>query len=319
MLFIAFTALAFGFSSALAAPFTNRTSICASTPSAEEVAAAEAHFSSNKISAKLGPNAKFVASIPVYWHVIQSGSARSQGNVPDSQISSSIDVLNADYAGTGITFTLAGTDRTTDAESALDWSSTDREANHNPIAVNEVLLTPSTEHNPEPSNRQSPAPNEQVPTPVDTSAPLIRAGGLMTPGQASLFDSLFSLANHPPDPPSTQESPALNLVRETSSGKVGLGGYVRAADRPGRNEDIDDDDPEHLLMGLLSELVLDRKVESNLLPFVVQSFMSWINCFMFESTRAISFARDTIIRGHSLGNETCHKMILVANAALAVS
>ncbi|KAH7345493.1 metalloprotease [Rhizoctonia solani] len=115
MLFIAFTALALGVSSALAVPFTNRTSICASTPSAEEVAAAEAHFASHKVSAKLGPNAKFAATIPVYWHVIQSGTAVSQGNIPDSQITNSINVLNADYAGTGLTFTLAGTDRTTNA------------------------------------------------------------------------------------------------------------------------------------------------------------------------------------------------------------
>ncbi|CAE6449758.1 unnamed protein product [Rhizoctonia solani] len=115
MLFTVFTTLAFGVSSALAAPFTNRTAICASTPSAEEVAAAEAHFVSQKISAKLGPNAKFAASIPVYWHVIQSGTSLSQGNVPDSQITDSIDVLNADYASTGITFTHTETDRTTNA------------------------------------------------------------------------------------------------------------------------------------------------------------------------------------------------------------
>ncbi|CCO34847.1 Extracellular metalloprotease 1 [Rhizoctonia solani AG-1 IB] len=115
MLFTAFVTLAFGVSSALAAPFTNRTVTCASTPSAEEVAAAEAHFASHKVSAKLGPNAKFAATIPVYWHVLQSGSSLSQGNILDSQITNSISVLNSDYAGTGILFTLAGTDRTTNS------------------------------------------------------------------------------------------------------------------------------------------------------------------------------------------------------------
>ncbi|KAG8751395.1 hypothetical protein FRC11_009444, partial [Ceratobasidium sp. 423] len=74
MLLAAFTALAFGVSSAFAASFTNRTAICASTPSPAEVAAAEAHFASHKVSAKLGPKAKFAATIPVYWHVIHSGT-----------------------------------------------------------------------------------------------------------------------------------------------------------------------------------------------------------------------------------------------------
>ncbi|CAE6437491.1 unnamed protein product, partial [Rhizoctonia solani] len=115
MLFASFATLAFGVSSALAAPFTNRTAICASTPSAEEIAAAEAHFASHKVSAKLGPNAKFAATIPVYWHVLQSGTSLTQGNIPDKQITDSIDVLNADYASTGLSFTLAGTDRTTNA------------------------------------------------------------------------------------------------------------------------------------------------------------------------------------------------------------
>ncbi|KAJ1311906.1 hypothetical protein OPQ81_010366 [Rhizoctonia solani] len=113
MLFVAFTALVFGVSSALAGPF-NRTVICASTPSAAEIEAAEAHFAAHKVSAKTTANAK-LASIPVYWHVIQAGTSLSQGNTPDSQIQASIDVLNADYAGTGLSFTLAGTDRITNA------------------------------------------------------------------------------------------------------------------------------------------------------------------------------------------------------------
>ncbi|CAE6383568.1 unnamed protein product [Rhizoctonia solani] len=115
MLFVAFTVLAFGVSSAVSSPFANRTALCASTPSTAEIEAAEAHFASHKISAKTSANAKFAASIPVYWHVIQSGTAASQGNIPTSQITNSIKVLNEDYAGTGLTFTLAGTDRTTNA------------------------------------------------------------------------------------------------------------------------------------------------------------------------------------------------------------
>ncbi len=52
------------------------------------------------------------ATINVYVHVIYSGST---GNVPDSQISAQIAVLNAAYAGTGLSFALAGVDRTNNA------------------------------------------------------------------------------------------------------------------------------------------------------------------------------------------------------------
>ncbi len=52
------------------------------------------------------------ATINVYVHVIYSGTT---GNVPDSQISAQIAVLNAAYAGTGLSFTLAGVDRTNNA------------------------------------------------------------------------------------------------------------------------------------------------------------------------------------------------------------
>lgn len=53
--------------------------------------------------------------IPVYFHVIRSGTSASQGNVPDSQINQQIAVLNAAYAGTGWSFQLVSVDRTTNS------------------------------------------------------------------------------------------------------------------------------------------------------------------------------------------------------------
>jgi hypothetical protein len=51
----------------------------------------------------------------VYWHVINNGTSLSQGNIPDSQITSQMNVLNAAYAAYGWTFVLARTTRTTNA------------------------------------------------------------------------------------------------------------------------------------------------------------------------------------------------------------
>ncbi|CAE7176720.1 unnamed protein product [Rhizoctonia solani] len=86
----------------------------------------------------------------------------------------------------------------------------------------------------------------------------VRPSGLMTEGQASLFDSILSLAdNHPVLP-----CAAGNLhskAGSTSSWPAGL------------DDDTDTDGFENVLTGLLNELVLDRGVESNIIPFVVQS------------------------------------------------
>jgi hypothetical protein len=53
--------------------------------------------------------------IPVYWHVIRSGTGTNQGNISDSQITQQINVLNAAYAGTGWSFNLVATTRTTNS------------------------------------------------------------------------------------------------------------------------------------------------------------------------------------------------------------
>jgi hypothetical protein len=54
-------------------------------------------------------------TIEVYWHVINNGTSLSQGNIPDTQIASQINVLNAAYGPWGWQFHLAATDRTTNS------------------------------------------------------------------------------------------------------------------------------------------------------------------------------------------------------------
>lgn len=54
-------------------------------------------------------------TIPVYVHVINAGSSLADGNVPDTQITAQIQVLNAAYAPWGWSFTLVSVDRTTNA------------------------------------------------------------------------------------------------------------------------------------------------------------------------------------------------------------
>jgi hypothetical protein len=66
-------------------------------------------------------SAAFEATIPVYIHVIRTGTAVAQGNVPNAWIQDQMEALNLSYAGfyggadTGFRFELAGVDRTTNA------------------------------------------------------------------------------------------------------------------------------------------------------------------------------------------------------------
>jgi len=118
MAFLSLFALVSFAVSALALPSGNSTvpRICGSNPSEEKVNAAEAHFKSLLQSNSKAPHALAAsATIPVYFHIIQSGTSLSQGHVPASQISDQISVLNTDYAGSGLTFSLAGTEYTTNS------------------------------------------------------------------------------------------------------------------------------------------------------------------------------------------------------------
>ena len=101
---------------------------CGSTPSDEFVAKAEAHFAENRVE---GSRADPDITIAVYCtsdffsslrcevdtdyligHVIYKTTDVSGGDIPESQISDSIKVLNEDYASCGVSFVLADTDRT---------------------------------------------------------------------------------------------------------------------------------------------------------------------------------------------------------------
>jgi hypothetical protein len=65
----------------------------------------------------LSPESAAVAggNINVYFHVINKGSGISNGDIPDSQITAQMNVLNAAFASTGWRFTLVAVDRTTNA------------------------------------------------------------------------------------------------------------------------------------------------------------------------------------------------------------
>ncbi|HSM13364.1 MAG TPA: zinc metalloprotease [Thermoanaerobaculia bacterium] len=76
---------------------------------------AEARAAVEEFVRMFGPagEAPVAVDIPVRWHVVRAGTSESQGNIPQQWINNQIQVLNQAYAGTGFSFTLASTDRTT--------------------------------------------------------------------------------------------------------------------------------------------------------------------------------------------------------------
>ncbi|KAJ7584588.1 metalloprotease [Mycena floridula] len=87
---------------------------CGTFISDEDLIAAEAHFTANRVdnSAALVP---LVATLKIYFHVVSKDSTLSGGNIPDSQIAAQVSAMNTAYSGTGITWVLAGTTRTINA------------------------------------------------------------------------------------------------------------------------------------------------------------------------------------------------------------
>ncbi|MGE6762725.1 zinc metalloprotease [Corallococcus interemptor] len=80
---------------------------------ADEKLEVDAAIAARGVSAKRAVGS---VNVPVYFHVIRAGTGIANGDIPDSQITAQMNVLNAAYANTPFKFTLAGTDRTTNSQ-----------------------------------------------------------------------------------------------------------------------------------------------------------------------------------------------------------
>ncbi|KAB5530383.1 extracellular metalloprotease [Coniochaeta sp. 2T2.1] len=92
-------------------------------PSAEHVKISQKFATQEKEFAASG-NFSIMATInvDVYFHVVASSTALSDGYVTDKMLTDQLAVLNSAYAPHGISFTLKGTDRTVNANWASDGS-----------------------------------------------------------------------------------------------------------------------------------------------------------------------------------------------------
>lgn len=91
---------------------------CATENDPSKIAAMEEDFAMRLASAKpVDEETSNVTSgnVKVYFHVIRRGTGTTNGDVPASWITNQINILNAAYSGTGWSFTLVSTDRTTNS------------------------------------------------------------------------------------------------------------------------------------------------------------------------------------------------------------
>ena len=84
------------------------------TPTNEEIENAHKEAAQKKELISKQALAVGSVNIPVNFHVINKGKGIENGDIPESQIIDQMDVLNKAYSGT-YTFSLEGTDRTTDS------------------------------------------------------------------------------------------------------------------------------------------------------------------------------------------------------------
>ncbi|KAH7345474.1 hypothetical protein B0J17DRAFT_640009 [Rhizoctonia solani] len=77
--------------------------------------------------------------------------------------------------------------------------------------------------------------------------------------------------------------------------------------------DLDDpEDPENVQGALVSSLPLDRNVQSNCLPFILQAHALWLLRFLFEPLRIVHLARDYAFWVYDLGEEARWRSNLLA-------
>src|SRR5688500_10567651 len=77
---------------------------CATVDLTETEQAAVEQTLAGRVKAQARANGS--VNVNVYWHVINNGTGIANGDIPQTQIDSSINVLNAAYANTPFRFTL---------------------------------------------------------------------------------------------------------------------------------------------------------------------------------------------------------------------
>jgi hypothetical protein len=160
----------------------------------------------------------------------------------------------------------------------------------------------------------------------------------MTPGQASLFGALLSLAR-PEDRPLGSSWPTPWTPQ--SSGQIPILADARHgySSLPTVNDTMIDDleDTEDVRNSIFDSLALDRNVQSNSVPYILQCCESirhfnlvivflilladalWMRRFLFEPLRVVRIARDYVSSSYQTSLQSRWKMMLISDIVRTVA
>ncbi|CAE6467015.1 unnamed protein product [Rhizoctonia solani] len=138
----------------------------------------------------------------------------------------------------------------------------------------------------------------------------------LTSGQASLYDSLLSLAGHPTTPPDAVPQTAVApppALRGPAWPSPNTSGDDGDDDSDDGSETSEDDDPEGVKQAMCNTIAPDANVEANALPFVLQSYAQWINFMVFDPKNVVHVIREGVIAQFSSSQEIRTRVILLSN------
>ncbi|CAE6406633.1 unnamed protein product [Rhizoctonia solani] len=139
----------------------------------------------------------------------------------------------------------------------------------------------------------------------------------LTAGQASLFDALWSLGR--PEDDSFVLGSYSSFLDRNPLGPLPAGPSYTVAQASDQIDPEDSHDAQEVAARLWRPLPLDKKVKSNTLPFVLQSYSLWMRQFLFEPIRIIPVARDYILDEYYEGPEARWRMLTTSNAVRAIT
>ncbi|KAH7345550.1 hypothetical protein B0J17DRAFT_713108 [Rhizoctonia solani] len=154
------------------------------------------------------------------------------------------------------------------------------------------------------------------------SFPSTSTAAPMTSGQASLLEALFSLGQ-PPHLDSPQHCaqaitrPTIELLSDMDTSFVSNW----PPHDTGRQYDGTSSEGESswgVADVICTQPVLDRTVKSNALPFVLQSYVTWISRMALEPLRLTRLARDFVFRHFEGGEQSRWIVVLLANTCSRV-
>ncbi|CAE6418490.1 unnamed protein product [Rhizoctonia solani] len=132
--------------------------------------------------------------------------------------------------------------------------------------------------------------------------------GHLTFGQASLYSALFSLGDVQTQDPSPPRIATPDPILPSSD-------LPPKVDTQGQDDVIphQDEHPQSAVAIIRPELVLDKTAESNAMPFVLQSYATWINRIAFEPEKLMRTSREFVCSHFGDGDQSRWIIGLLAN------